>query len=1082
MSASPLPTLRSRVRLPRTRSTGILLALTLILSPATWAAKNRPDSGASPTQPEPFLEILHSDFGYRLDLTDTDWYRWPDVSDHVSHPDLGGERWQGAFASVPACFPDWQPSAHAVHYALVRSIGHEYPTPGARNQQTLDYQGATLHSWEATQIRDGELSLRFRYHIIERGNCAHLLSVWTTLDDNALDKMATELIDGLTLTPIKTGLAPEAQAWFYNAAGLYFHNAENYVDAVEGFRRAAELDPGDTTYITNTTSTYNNLNRYQQGLEFLLQPGVADNRNPIIQTWQGWFEYHTGDFEAAVNTYEAAVAQSAVSEDDLYAYTHSLLQLNQVSRADRVLDTHGATDPGISLVQALVEVAQAKGEHQEALNILEDAEQRGVRANALNLTRMDILGAMGDYAAVVAFSDQLIAQGLGSALVYNYRGDAEYQLERYQDAKASFEQSLALQPGDASTVEYLRYTNAQLGKGDSSSISTPIAPVAFPELAAPERTRGIEGYDSHLPLSVTAYHYDPEKPLKTTHLQHIRVHDQSGVNRYSTLMARFNPLAETLYVNRLSVFDDQGQKVSDLDRTSLYIGDAEDYDQSTFGKVVRAPVAGLAPGYRIEFMYTLEQRSAAERFDFERLYLSGQRPIGLSALYIEGELDDLLYNQTNTTKPESRANALLWTVNNPTPALREPMQVDNAEFMSSVVLVSENNWRTAGEDYRKRVDELILAESPELAPLVEELTAGLNPGDTGARIAALASYVQQTLTYKALEFGVRGYTPNPPSQILQDRFGDCKDHSVLLWRLLREADIPAELALANLSGPVDPDMPSIDQFDHMIVYLPEWNGGTFIDATNKNIDLLGVAPDGLGGTWTLTMGEQPSLVQVPALNPSRIDIHRSLTAQPNGETQVQETLSMSAYFASSLRGHFKDIEPRERLNWVQRFLGDNGRPVIVESMSVDNLNDAEKELILKLSYRVGRSATQRSRAAVIDPAYWERYYLSSHYVHDRQTDFEVAYPLQLTSRVTYPVDDHRTPEPVADQQDESRFGRFQSTANAGSDALTHHFDYQIDAGRYSADEYSAFQAFTLNAIDALARPMTLEIHPDQATR
>lgn len=1067
-------------RHPLYRVACLLVALTA-LAPGTFAAKNRSAESPAVSGGQP-IEAFESPFGYRLELAGTDWTHWPRVSEHVSHPDIGGERWQGAFVSVPACFTDWQPGEEAVRFALLRAIGHEYPTPGARNHQPRRIGQQEAESWERLLPREGELPLRFRYHLVERGDCTHLFAVWTTLDDAALDTLSSEVINGVTWSEPGSAASPVARAWFYNAAGLYFHNAENHVEAVKGFALAARLDPDDKVYINNAASTYNLLSRYRDGLAFMQHPDLKSQDDAMIQGWLGWFEYHLQNYPAASRHYQRGFALGSLSEDDLYAYVQSLLQQDRADRAQTVLDQHSPDRPGATAVQAQAEVARARSAYQQALAVLDDADRRGVHSANLHLTRMDVLGDMRDYEAIIAYSDRLIERGLGSNTVYNYRGDAQYQLERYREAKASFEQALVLQPGDMATAEYLRFTNAQLGKGDSASINTPIEPVDWPDLTPPDTVAGIDGYDSHYPLTVTAYHYDPAQPLKTTEVRHIQVHDTAGVNRHSTLMARYNPLSERLYINRLEVLDEDGERVSSLDRSSLYIGDAEDYDQATFGKVVRAPVAGLAPGHRIEFEYTLEQRSPAERFPFERLYLSGQRPIGLSALYIEGELDDLLYNQTNAPKPKKRRNSLLWTVENPTPALWEPMQVDDEDYMASVVVVSKNQWREAGRDYRTRVNEVILADAPELGPLVEDLTEGLAPGDTRGRVAALAGYVQRTLTYKALEFGVRGYTPNPPQQILQDRFGDCKDHSVLLWRLLREAGIPAELALANLSGPVDPDMPSIDQFDHMVVYLPDWNEGTFIDATNKHIDLLGVTPDGLGGTWTLTLGEQPALVQVPSLNPSRIDINRSLSTRPNGETRVRETLSMSAYFASSLRGHFKDIEPRERLNWVQRFLGDNGRPVIVESMSVANLDDTEKELILTLSYRVARSAAQRNQAAVIDPAYWERYYLSSHYVHDRQTDFEVAYPLHLTSRVTYPVDDHRTPEPVADQRDESRFGRFRSTARADAEALTHDFDYQIEAGHYSAADYGAFQAFTLNAIDALSRPVTRNRHPEQATR
>lgn len=1069
--------MRQSFRFPSSLSSLVLVIACLGVSAPGEAAKNRPESAATTSDAEPpLMTTFRSDYGYRLELEGTEWRRWDNVGEHVSHPDVGAERWQGAFVAVNACFEDWQPGPEAVNFALLRSMGHGYPTPGARAEETISIDGETARVWEHVRPREGQVPFRFRYHVIERGDCALMLTVWTTLDDTALDTMADELVARLHFTTPHNRATDQARAWFYNAAGLYFHGVENYLAAVEGFRLAATLDPADAVYINNAASTYNQLNQYGAGLQLMKRPAIAAQEDAMVKGWLGWFEHHLGNYQEAAQHYRQGFELGELSEDDFYAYTHSLIQQGRLDRANTVALKYSPKEPGITAVQALAELAVAREAYQEALQTLDDAENRGIRAASLDLTRMEVLGAMREYERVIAFSDELIEQGRGSALVYNYRGDAQYQLERYNDAKASFEQALVLNPGDANITEYLRYTNAQLGKGDSASINQPIAAVAWPELKAPRKVAGIEEYDSHYPLTVTAYHYDPAKPLKTTHVRHINVHDQAGVQRHSTLYARFNPLSEKLYINRLDVFDSEGRKVSELDRSRLYIGDATDYDQATFGKVVRAPVAGLAPDHRIEFVYTLEQRSVSDEFPFERLYLSGERPIGLAALYIEGNLKDLLYNQTNAPKPKKRKNSLLWTVENPTPSLWEPMQVEDEEYMASVVLVSENQWRRAGEDYRKRVDDMILAESPELTSLVEQLTGELDPDDTEARIAALARYVQKTLTYKALEFGVRGYTPNPPSKILQDRFGDCKDHSVLLWRLLREAGIPAELALANLSGPVDPDMPSIDQFDHMVVYLPEWRGGTFIDATNKDIDLLAVSPDGLGGSWTLTLGDKPDLVAVPALNRSQVRIQRNLEVQPNGDLEVTEKVRMGAYFASTLRSHLKSIEPRERLNWVQRFMGDSGEPVAVESLSVDHLFAADKDLILNLRYRVSPMGFWHEQNLVLDPAYWEHYYLSSHWVSDRQTDFEVNYPLVFETEVSYraPHQEAIRLSKQSRREGQSEFGAFESDWKADEQSATRQFRFEINAGRFDAKRYADYQRFTAQALDALRHPVNLK--------
>ncbi|WP_286875521.1 hypothetical protein, partial [Marinimicrobium sp. UBA4509] len=82
-------------RIPLYRIASLVLALT-VLTPGAIAAKNRSSEAQPVTSGQPF-GTYESPFGYQLDLTGSDWTHWPQVSEHVSHPDIGGERWQGAF-------------------------------------------------------------------------------------------------------------------------------------------------------------------------------------------------------------------------------------------------------------------------------------------------------------------------------------------------------------------------------------------------------------------------------------------------------------------------------------------------------------------------------------------------------------------------------------------------------------------------------------------------------------------------------------------------------------------------------------------------------------------------------------------------------------------------------------------------------------------------------------------------------------------------------------------------------------------------------------------------------------------------
>jgi len=130
-----------------------------------------------------------------------------------------------------------------------------------------------------------------------------------------------------------------------------------------------------------------------------------------------------------------------------------------------------------------------------------------------------------------------------------------------------------------------------------------------------------------------------------------------------------------------------------------------------------------------------------------------------------------------------------------------------------------------GRDYLRAVDKLLV---PDKA--VREAARKLERAPS-----TLARFVQQEVTYKAIEFGRGARIPRAPHEVLRHRYGDCKDHALLLYHLLRNAGTEARLAPgahrqpgpagASLARPVRPHgrVPARD--------------GSFVDATNKSADL-----------------------------------------------------------------------------------------------------------------------------------------------------------------------------------------------------------------------------------------------------
>jgi transglutaminase-like putative cysteine protease len=114
--------------------------------------------------------------------------------------------------------------------------------------------------------------------------------------------------------------------------------------------------------------------------------------------------------------------------------------------------------------------------------------------------------------------------------------------------------------------------------------------------------------------------------------------------------------------------------------------------------------------------------------------------------------------------------------------------------------------------YRESADQ-----GPEFKAIVESIAhANARPED---RLLASLRFVQREVRYLGIEIGVGSLAPRPPREVLQRRFGDCKDKAVLLVSLLQALGVEARPALVNtrLRRELEHYLPSPGRFDHVVV-------------------------------------------------------------------------------------------------------------------------------------------------------------------------------------------------------------------------------------------------------------------------
>ncbi len=101
------------------------------------------------------------------------------------------------------------------------------------------------------------------------------------------------------------------------------------------------------------------------------------------------------------------------------------------------------------------------------------------------------------------------------------------------------------------------------------------------------------------------------------------------------------------------------------------------------------------------------------------------------------------------------------------------------------------------------------------------------------QIIALIRYVQDEVRYLGIVLGDSSHRPSLPGEVLQRRYGDCKDKTVLLISMLKRLGVDAAPALvaSGFGSVLDESLPASGQFDHVIVTF-DWAGRRYwVDPT-----------------------------------------------------------------------------------------------------------------------------------------------------------------------------------------------------------------------------------------------------------
>jgi transglutaminase-like putative cysteine protease/tetratricopeptide (TPR) repeat protein len=354
-----------------------------------------------------------------------------------------------------------------------------------------------------------------------------------------------------------------------------------------------------------------------------------------------------------------------------------------------------------------------------------------------------------------------------------------------------------------------------------------------------------------------------------------------------------------------------------LDQKQITEAPAHDGDYKSYSdaKTLRAPFPAIEPGVVVEEEFiTTETVPFFSAGRTGRIYFGRERtPIQHSVAEIDAPPSLPLRSRTvnlDNLQPQRTESSDRVTLVYEKGRLEgfDPQENNLPSDYSAFPIIEFStgaSWQAMARTYSTIVDDH--AQLSAVQSIVDGLIAGKTT--VAEKEAALMEWVGQQIRYTGIEFDEGAIVPHDPVEVLNHKYGDCKDKATLMVTMLRAAGIPAYVALLNAGSRYDvpADLPGMGLFDHAIVYVPGAHD-VWIDATDP-WSRLGQLPSGDQGRRALIARPETTALTLTPESTSQENIlleSREFRLAENGPASVVEITRPSGVFEGEYRSYYAD--------------------------------------------------------------------------------------------------------------------------------------------------------------------------------
>lgn len=244
---------------------------------------------------------------------------------------------------------------------------------------------------------------------------------------------------------------------------------------------------------------------------------------------------------------------------------------------------------------------------------------------------------------------------------------------------------------------------------------------------------------------------------------------------------------------------------------------------------------------------------------------------------------------------------------------------------------------------------------PELITLTNNLVAGLS--SDLEKVKAIYYWTQRNIKYIAFEYALGGFIPREANQVFKKKYGDCKDNSSILYKMMEIAGIQGHLTwIGTRSIPYkyeEVPAPLVD--NHMILSYFEKDKVYFLDATGRNTSINFPSSFIQGKEALVALDENNyRIVKVPVIPAEANAVSDSTVLKIKGEKLVgTTTTTVAGYNKSDYLYALGNLNSKnERDEFYNSVFQKGNNKFIANGIIEENKEDYDQDLLIKFDFTI----------------------------------------------------------------------------------------------------------------------------------